>query len=531
MLDHTLIFRALRSDLVASGALQTDIIVGLIRWFDPRQEAYVARVTEWQKFLCAGTAMDLSCGPLLVRAKVACVWSNGFALIGEPARVAAVHQIACLFWKEEVAVEPDFASFASRITTSGTPDLEHPVMVKLRQWVHDLLGQAPSWDEIQGFSGSGATADRRNASSRWVFDSRPISIPAAFYSYNPHDDVHYHSDIISTARASAVPKNRKGARIVASEPSASMYAQLGVMDAMDKRLRLLGVRVPLHNADIHRAFMIRNWRELATLDLSDASDYISVDAANYLLPADWADLCNACRSQAVRLPDGTVHRLATYAPMGNGFCFRLLSIVCAGILAVTCRKRWSDFGDDMICHRAEVPFVKMGLDAAGLVLNEAKSCYSDYLETCGIEIYKGYNITPFKIKKLLTFKGAYCDLAAARRAARFGLSDVARVVANTGSLPVRYNRDYQRLEYRCPVWVTSKHEVTVSGWPGMLRWHSQRGDNYRTEVATLSRTQPGYRWCASFEEASLSWDGDHPLPLREPADLLPEAEDYIDDPY
>lgn len=529
MLDHTLIFRALRSDLVASGALQADVIVGLIRWFHPCTEHYVTRVSEWQKFLCAGTAADLSCGPLLVRAKVASIWGHGFALTGEPAAVAAVHQIALLFWKEEVAVEPDFATFTSRITTSGTPDLDHPIIGKLRLWVHHLLGKAPTWDEIQGFSGSGATADRRNASSRWVFNARPLGIPSAFYSFNAHDDTQFSTDIISTARAAAVPKNRKSARIVASEPSASMFAQLGIMDAMDRRLRLLGSKVPLHDADIHRKFMVSRWRTLATLDLSDASDYISMDLANYILPADWADLCNACRSQAVRLPDGTVHRLATYAPMGNGFCFRLLSIVCAGLLAVTCRERWSDFGDDMICHRADAPFVKMGLEAAGLVLNEAKSCYSDYLETCGIELYRGYNITPFKLKRLLVFKGAYCDLAAARRAASFGLSDVARVVANTGSLPVRYNRDFQRLEYRCPVWVTRTREVTVNGWPGMLRWHSQRGTEYRTEVATLSRTQPGYRWCASFEEASLSWDGDHPLPLREPADQPPDAEDYIDD--
>jgi hypothetical protein len=523
MLDHTLIFSALRSDLVASGALQTDVIVGLIRWFDPNGEDYVLRVTEWQVFLCQGTAENLLCGPLLVRAKVAQAWSNGFALIGEPARVAAVHQIACLFWKEEVAVEPNWTDYVSRVTTSGQPDLDHPIIGKLAEWTHHLLGKAPSWDEVMGMSGSGATADRRNASSRWVFDSRPIGLPSAFYSFNAHDDTHYHSDVIYTARASAVPKNRKSARIVASEPASAMYAQLGLMQEFDKRLERERIRVPLRNADLHRRFLVRH-REMATLDLSDASDYISLDLASAILPTDWFDMCNACRSQAVRLPDGTVHRLATYAPMGNGFCFRLLSVVCAGLLAVTCRDKWSDFGDDMICSRHDAPFVSMGLRAAGLRLNELKSCYADYVETCGLELYKGYNVTPLKLKKILTFKGVYCDLMAAQRAAQLGLNEVSKVLCNTEVIPTRYNRNYQRLEYRCPVWVTSKLEVKVDGWAGLLRWQRQRGMNYRTEVATYSRTQPGYRWLASLDEASLL-ELDFDPRLKDALDLGPRLKD------
>lgn len=496
MLNHTLIFVALRDDLVASGVLPRDIIVALIRHFHPEHPNYVDRVSGWQKLLCSGCGPYEDGGPLLVRAKVARVWGDGFSLVDEPAKIAAVHQIAMIFWKEEVAVPPDWDSFANRIAASGRPDLDHPLLGKLATWIASTLGKAPSWDQIQGMSGTGATADRKDAISRWWFTHRPIGVDPNVYDFNARCRVPFSWDVIPTARASAVPKNRKSARIVASEPSAALFAQLGLMRVLDEKLRPLSRKIPLHNADLHRRFLVSHYREVLTLDLSDASDYISMDLMDRVLPADWFALFNSCRSQAVRLPDGRVIRTNTFAPMGNGFCFRTLSLICAGILACA-GFPWSDFGDDMICHTRAYTTVRAALDAAGLVLNSDKCGFYAYKETCGLELWNGYDVTPLKLKKLLTYKGGYLDLSAAQRAANKGLDLVSKALCPTlDTVKRRYNRHLQRLEYRCPVWTTYSEEAAVDDYPGILRWHSKREarERYRQEVALYTRTRPGFMW-------------------------------------
>jgi hypothetical protein len=153
----------------------------------------------------------------------------------------------------------------------------------------------------------------------------------------------------------------------------------------------------------------------------------------------------------------------------------------------------------MIVSDRDHPYTLIGLEACGLRVNMAKTCTGDYVESCGLEIYKGYNITPFKIKKLLTFQGRYQDIVAGARASAYGLDEISRLLANTGQLPVRYNRRLQRLEYRCPVWTTEHLDVSVDGWPGLMRWISQRGMNYRNAVHQESRTRPGFRWLAESE--------------------------------
>jgi hypothetical protein len=142
----------------------------------------------------------------------------------------------------------------------------------------------------------------------------------------------------------------------------------------------------------------------------------------------------------------------------------------------------------------------MGLEAAGLRINKAKSgLYGDFVETCGLDLYQGHDITPLKLKRVLCFNNMYADIGAAARAANRCLFAVGALLAEGASkLRVRYNRDLQRSEVRCPVWVSISHRVKVDGYPGMTRWKCQRGENYRTDVATLSRTCQGYDWLPQY---------------------------------
>jgi hypothetical protein len=496
MLNHVSLIEALKRDLLNRGVLADRVITGLVRYFDPNHADYVKRVSAWQAFVCQDYSNDPTlCWPLLVQAKAAQSWGDHY-ILGDCHAVRDVHQIALFFWKELVSVSPDWSAFKARVSQSGCPDRSHPFLWKLREYLKSVLPNAPKWSDLEGTLSSGVTADRRTPAERWHFDTIPFDVPRWFYQYNEHDDTHMRV-IMPYARAAAVPKNRKSPRFVASELSSSMYAQLAIKRYLDGVIRqLYGNRAPIWDADRHRTFLRSRHSSVVTIDLSDASDYISLDLISYILPPNWVDVLNSCRSQFVLTPDGDITPLMVQAPMGNGYCFRLLTLVCCAIMHVACRLPWSDFGDDMICHQSDWPAVCMGLEACGLVINKTKTCFGRYKETCGLELLDGVNVTPFKFKRALTLHGVGADLAGALRAAELGLPQTGRVLYSW-SCKTRFNRRYQRLEALIPCWVARKDDGCIDGWAAMQRWYSLRPElTAEEDVYEHLQVVPGLRWAA-----------------------------------
>lgn len=503
MLNHKLLTDALRADLVMHDAIEPGVITGLLRWFLPEHSDYVKRVSAWQKLLCSGDS-DGSDLPtqLLAQAKALTKWGPKWVLSSDVAAISDVHQIAMFYWKEPVDDIPtDWESYAGRIRSSGVPAIHPEIEAKLASWVKDLLGEAPSWDEMVGALGTGATSDRLDSLERWAFISTPLGVPTEFFRFNAHDNRAQSTIVVPVARAAAVPKNRKSTRIVASEPAACMFAQKAIMHALDSKLRKLGKKSPLWDADTHRRFLVAHHKDVVTVDLSDASDYISLGLAYKLLPPDWFALCSSARSQAVLLPSGEYVPSATFAPMGNGFCFRVLDIIVAAVCACYSRL-WSVFGDDAIVDEPSYPIVKAVLQQCGLVINETKTCWGRFKESCGVELLDGYNITPFKPKRLLTFKEDLADIGAALRAADRNLPNLAHLVGGSVDFPRRYNRRLQRLEYRVPQWVPITLDAQGDGWPGMMRWQHLRDPQGERDVTTASistKTRPGFTWLPADE--------------------------------
>jgi hypothetical protein len=503
MLNHEILLQALKTDLVNQYGLPTDVVVGLTRYFHTDHPDYVKRVSAWQEFLVAGNGeLDRVLAALLLRARAVVPYGGGYVLSDKVDSIAAVHQVAMFFWKEEydMTATADWQAYAERLEASGRlRNLE--LAGKLRRYLARLLPEAPAWDELVGAMGTGSTADRRNLVERWFVTNRPLDIPSSFFRYNAHDDRPFVSvDPVGVARAATVPKNRKGPRFVASEPSPRMFAQKAIMQALDKVIaRKLGKRAPIWDAELHRRFLVKHFRNAVTIDLSDASDYISMELVDAIFPADWRDLFFSSRSQLVSLPSGDLIRPNTCAPMGNGYCFRLLTLVCSAVLAVVCRHPWSDFGDDMICLQPDAPMVMWALGELGLKLNYVKTGTSRYLETCGLELFDGYDITPFKPKRVLEYKGKMADIGAALRATSRHLPEVGKaLLAGLGQVQVRFRRRYQRLEYLIPSWVERSEACDVTGWSGMFR-HAvvkpREGRPLPWEVHTI----PGLRWAAATD--------------------------------
>lgn len=143
-----------------------------------------------------------------------------------------------------------------------------------------------------------------------------------------------------------------------------------------------------------------------TLDLSSASDRISMGLVRLLLPVKWSKALFPLRSRYVYLKDGSLHELQKFSSMGNSITFSLQTAIFGAIIVHAYRaaglhwKKWRVYGDDMIVVKRAASAVIHGLELFGFKLNAEKSFISGpFRESCGHDYLKGHFVRPFFIKK------------------------------------------------------------------------------------------------------------------------------------
>lgn len=203
-----------------------------------------------------------------------------------------------------------------------------------------------------------------------------------------------------------VPKNAKTERTIAKEPSVNMFLQRGIGGRLRKLLRRVGVDLNDQGINQGLALIAAKLGELATLDLSAASDSVSLAVCELLLPPDWFEAMMAVRSHFGRLPDGSLVRYEKMSSMGNGFTFELESLLFWALTASVCDllslkdHPVGIYGDDIICHVDAVPLLTKTLDFCGFSLNAEKSFWSGpFRESCGKHYYLGLDVTPMYIEE------------------------------------------------------------------------------------------------------------------------------------
>jgi len=182
-------------------------------------------------------------------------------------------------------------------------------------------------------------------------------------------------------RWSSVPKTNEKDRPICLEPLCNMLVQRAVGLGLRKSLlEKLGIDLD-HLADEHRNRI--SDPKVATIDLSDCSDAISLKLIKYLLPSRVYNIILACRSDMTVGPDDNYYVTKKVSSMGNGFTFDLMSLVLTA-LARSFDPGSTVFGDDIIC-RNEVGWAMIeALQVAGFVVNVSKTfIHSDYRESCG----------------------------------------------------------------------------------------------------------------------------------------------------
>lgn len=227
-----------------------------------------------------------------------------------------------------------------------------------------------------------------------------------------------------------VPKNAKTYRSIVVEPILNTLAQKGLGSWMRRRLRMCGVNLDdqSFNQRLAAHGSITNYH--ATIDLSSASDTVSMEIVEELLPYDWVSMLRQFRTSKVRYRKKTFE-LEKFSSMGNAFTFELETVIFYSLAFAVCEHLqlptgWvNSYGDDIVVPREAYPLLYETLTACGFLVNREKSFVDGpFRESCGKDFFLGIDIRPYYQKELVSnatlftlhnyFKRRFDDNAAER---------------------------------------------------------------------------------------------------------------------
>jgi len=339
----------------------------------------------------------------------------------------AVRQITMAFSKaidlgSQQTKEEALSAFSSRIqelTCITAPSwLLNRARALLKQLLmedghlHPMLAQ---WDSIPfGRHGPGAVAEREKSLSKWRFKRIP-GISHELYQFRLSSDYQFGNELDNLitpvmgegkpySRVCVVPKDFKSLRTICIEPKEFQFAQQGLWDV----LRSLIHAHPLTRKAINFNHQEYNGRlckrgDIATIDLKDASDRVSLKLCRYLLPKEVFRLVTRYRSRKI-LMNGNLLTPTCFASMGSALCFPIETLVFWAIARSAMhpldrRLPLRVFGDDIVVPKGSASFIVKMLEACGFKVNEGKTCiHTPVRESCGAYFYHrtDVRITRFK---------------------------------------------------------------------------------------------------------------------------------------
>lgn len=399
--------------------------------------------------------------------------------------------------------------------------------------------------------GPGATSCRTENHDKW-HSFRFIPRLNAVYEYSEFffaspthlcDNLHklLHSDELEgepAARLVLVPKDMRGPRIICCEPREHQFIQQGLMrllyNTIEKHPLTRGF-VNFEDQQVNRelARLGSVSRNLATIDLKDASDLVRWDVVQELFPSNWVKCLDACRTRYVELPDGTVHGpLSKFAPMGSAVCFPVEALVFWAVLKAHLGVDVWVYGDDMILDSRLVKRATDTLEAFGLRVNHSKCCHlTPFRESCGGEYYSGFDVGYVKYRSFpdstvesFASHVEFANLANEMYGVNTGRSMVGVVedlygplIRSDRGIPLaykekpsssndaffkrRWNRDLQLHEYLIPTVASSKNNSRVGSlhhWGELHRkFCSWDSDHYEVGSYTVPKhCTLKFRWRA-----------------------------------
>jgi len=201
-------------------------------------------------------------------------------------------------------------------------------------------------------------------------------------------------------RVEFVPKSWKTHRAIACEPAGNVPFQLAFDGWAKKRLRRHGINLSTQENNQQHARLGSMYDDIATVDMSMASDTVSYNTVAWLLPDDWFRYLDRVRSPLFSL-NGEVRKYAKFSSMGNGATFALETLIFASMLHAVGSRKGLAYGDDLTIESYLYPELIKLLKFFGFVPNLEKSFASGpFRESCGGDFYQGEDITPFYLRSV-----------------------------------------------------------------------------------------------------------------------------------
>jgi len=215
-------------------------------------------------------------------------------------------------------------------------------------------------------------------------------------------DAHAYLEVVQGNRFTTVPKTALTDRGICIEPSVNVFTQLGIGALIRKRLH--SHHIDLNDQRVNQSFAERAQKAgFVTIDLSLASDSVSLLLVNRLFSREWFELLNLSRSPNTLLPDGTIVPLEKFSSMGNGYTFELESLIFAAVCKYAGCNLGIDssvYGDDLIvpCHLADRVIRTLAL--IGFKVNSSKTFLAGrFFESCGTDWFDSVPVRPFFLRK------------------------------------------------------------------------------------------------------------------------------------
>jgi hypothetical protein len=215
-----------------------------------------------------------------------------------------------------------------------------------------------------------------------------------------------------------VPKDSRGPRLISSESCERMFIQQGLSVALVKFIEShprMGGQINFTDQTINRRLSQEAsiTAKLATVDLAEASDRISLKLVERLFRDNLFPYLNAVRSTHT-VVNGLEVPLFKHAPMGSAVCFPILAVTIWSLLSVglsqkigislrKTEKMVFVYGDDLIIPVEHFHLCTEILESVGLKVNVRKSFYKGHFrESCGMDAFMGVDVTPVRVKTLWT---------------------------------------------------------------------------------------------------------------------------------
>lgn len=318
-------------------------------------------------------------------------------------------------WLDEVAQPSDLPEDL-RFTAA--------VVRRAQRIISRILGSFPGWEAVIPLCdfGPGATTRLKREASRkhnkWSGQPHVTPFPSsgliALFEGLPLLRERWEGpgyQMVAGNKLDWVPKNYKTDRTIAIEPDLNMFLQKGLGGLIRRRLKRVKQDLDTQEVNQFLAGVGSITGELATLDMSMASDTVAYRLVEvlFLLRPDWFAALEQCRSPVgfAKLPEGDVTVIfEKFSSMGNGYTFELESLIFYSLArAVSDLTGESDhriyvYGDDLVVPTGISTLVMDVLGHCGFLINEDKSFTSGpFRESCGSHYVDGYDVTPFYIRE------------------------------------------------------------------------------------------------------------------------------------